>query len=40
VRERINANRASGRFAALEMSVRLDAAVHGGHPDYRPEWKP
>lgn len=38
VRERISANRASGRFTALEMSVRLDAAVYSDHPDYRQEW--
>ena len=40
VRERINVNQASGRFAALEMSVRLDAMVFSDHPDYRAEWKP
>ena len=40
VRERINVNQASGRFTALEMSVRLDAMVYGDHPDYRAEWKP
>lgn len=39
-RERINANQASGRFTALEMSVRLDAVVWGDHPDYRQEWRP
>jgi len=38
VRERISANQASGRFTALEMSVRLDASVWSGHPDYRKEW--
>lgn len=36
VRERINVNQASGRFGALEMSVRLDAAVWSDHPDYDP----
>jgi hypothetical protein len=40
VRERINVNQASGRFAALEMSVRLDAMAWCDHPDYDPEWKP
>jgi hypothetical protein len=40
VRERINVNSASGRFAALEMSVRLDAMAYSDHPDYRQEWKP
>ena len=40
VRERINVNQASGRFAALEMSVRLDAMVYSDHPDYDPSWKP
>jgi hypothetical protein len=40
VRERINVNQASGRFAALEMAVRLDAAVDNGHPDFRQEWAP
>ena len=39
VRERINVNQASGRFAALEMSVRLDAMAWSDHADYRPEWK-
>jgi len=38
VRERISANRASGRFTALEMSVRLDAMAWSGHPDYKQEW--
>lgn len=40
VRERINVNQASGRFAALEMSVRLDARAWDDHPGYRQEWKP
>lgn len=40
VRERVNVNQASGRFTALEVSVRLDAAVWDGHPDFRPEWRP
>ena len=38
VRERINVNQASGRFTALEMSVRLDATVYSDHPDYQQEW--
>jgi len=40
VRERINVNQASGRFTALETSVRLDAMTYSDHPDYRQEWKP
>jgi hypothetical protein len=40
VRERINVNQASGRFTALETSVRLDAMAWSDHPDYRQEWKP
>ena len=39
VRERINANQASGRFVALEGSIRLDAAVYNDHPDYEELWK-
>jgi hypothetical protein len=39
VRARINVNQASGRFAALEMSVRLDAMAYHDHPDYEQEWK-
>ena len=39
VRERINANQASGRFVALEGSIRLDAAVYDDHPDYEELWK-
>lgn len=40
VRERINVNQASGRFTALEMSVRLDVMAYNDHPDYRQEWAP
>jgi hypothetical protein len=40
VRERINVNQAQGRFAAFEMSVRLDAMTWRDHPDCRPEWAP
>ena len=34
VRERINVNQASGRFTAMEASLRLDADVYSTHPDY------
>jgi hypothetical protein len=40
VRERINVNQASGRFVALEMSVRLDAMVYSDHPEFKQEWLP
>ena len=29
-----------GRARGATVAVKWDATVWGGHPDYRPEWKP
>lgn len=39
-RERGKHQQLAQRFAAYEMSVRLDAAVHDGHPDFDERWRP
>lgn len=36
--DRIKYQRESGRFEALDVEVRRDAAIYADHPDYKPDW--